>query len=46
MLARVPVMSAANATVTFPDTGQSPSDFEFERVLFISNFIGCMAWGI
>ncbi|THU78976.1 hypothetical protein K435DRAFT_36569 [Dendrothele bispora CBS 962.96] len=37
-------MSLAN--VTFSDTGELPSDYDFERTLLIGSFLGCMTWGI
>jgi len=39
-------MSNGNVTITFPDAGESPSDYDFERTLLIGSFLGCMAWGI
>ncbi|THU98092.1 hypothetical protein K435DRAFT_721152 [Dendrothele bispora CBS 962.96] len=32
--------------VTFPDTGELPAVYDFERTLLIGSFVGCMAWGI
>ncbi|THU80843.1 hypothetical protein K435DRAFT_844952 [Dendrothele bispora CBS 962.96] len=32
--------------VTFPDTGELPSNYDFERTLLIGSFLGCMTWGI
>ncbi|KAJ7577486.1 hypothetical protein C8J56DRAFT_1170973 [Mycena floridula] len=39
-------MSGDNVTITFPDSGELPSDYDFERTLLIGSFLGCMAWGI
>ncbi|KAJ7577473.1 hypothetical protein C8J56DRAFT_970892 [Mycena floridula] len=39
-------MSGDNVTITFPDSGELPSDYDFERTLLIGSFLGCLAWGV
>ncbi|KAF5358978.1 hypothetical protein D9758_004893 [Tetrapyrgos nigripes] len=37
-------MSSGN--VTFPDAGEPPSAYDFERTLLIGSYLGAMSWGI
>ncbi|KAJ7577927.1 hypothetical protein C8J56DRAFT_1031238 [Mycena floridula] len=39
-------MSTNSAPITFPDAGELPAAYAFERTLLIGSFIGAMAWGI
>ncbi|KAJ7235675.1 hypothetical protein C8J57DRAFT_1377615 [Mycena rebaudengoi] len=39
-------MSAGNVTAIFPDAGETPAEYEFERTLMIGSFVGAMTWGI
>ncbi|KAJ7582012.1 hypothetical protein C8J56DRAFT_956687, partial [Mycena floridula] len=39
-------MSGDNVTIAIPDSGELPSDYDFERTLMIGSFLGCMAWGV
>jgi len=39
-------MSTDSAPITFPDAGELPAAYAFERTLLIGSFIGAMAWGI